>query len=147
MVAAGEVTGLRADIWMGGSQSPVGEPLSAAALKTSWIIDCAGEMPAWYRAQVGRWVPCVFADIDSRPSQLSRIEAVVRDAASVVGSDSAPSDIIIVCQQGMNRSGLLSGMLLRAVGFAGHEAVDRIVERRPGALSNLTFRQIILRGV
>lgn len=147
LVAAGELAGLRANIWMGGSHSHVGELVSAAPLQNSWIIDCAGVMPAWYREQVGRWVACVFEDVESRPSRLWHIEEVANEAAAAVASESGPSDIIIVCQHGMNRSGLMSGMLLKAMGFAGDDAVSRIMERRPGSLSNLTFRQILLRGV
>jgi hypothetical protein len=147
LVAAGEVKGLRANIWMGGSHSHVGELVSDAPLENSWIIDCAGVMPTWYREQVGRWVACVFEDVESRPSRLWHIEEVVKATAEAVSIEAGPSDVIIVCQHGMNRSGLMSGLLLRALGFEGEAAVSRIKERRPGALSNLTFRGILLRGV
>ncbi len=145
LVAAGELAGLRANIWMGGSNSHVGELVSDAPLGNSWIIDCAGVMPDWYREQVGRWVPCVFEDVESRPSRLWHIEEVVRETATAVASESGPSDVIIVCQHGMNRSGLLAGLLLRELGMSGREAVDLIVSKRPGALSNQAFRRLILR--
>jgi hypothetical protein len=46
----------------------------------------------------------------------------------------------------MNRSGLVAGLLLRELGMAGTAAVDRIVLRRPGALSNVAFRTIVAGG-
>jgi protein-tyrosine phosphatase len=44
----------------------------------------------------------------------------------------------------MNRSGLVAGLLLRELGIEGAEAVERIRAARPGALSNLHFREMLL---
>ena len=43
----------------------------------------------------------------------------------------------------MNRSGLVAGMLLRALGFESVAAIELIRRHRPGALSNLTFVRLV----
>lgn len=139
----GEVPGLVADIWMGGAHSHVGSPMEADHLPKSWVIDCAGDMPAGHRAAAGRWVACVFADIDGPPMHYDRIEDSVRAAAAAVREGSAES-VYIVCTHGMNRSGLLTGLLLRALGVQGEAAVAHILAARPGALSNQAFRKLVL---
>lgn len=52
----------------------------------------------------------------------------------------------IHCKFGRNRSALLMGEVLRLSGMSGPEAVRLIRERRPGALSNDTFREYLERG-
>ena len=49
-----------------------------------------------------------------------------------------------MCKQGLNRSALAAGLLLRAFGLDGAEAVRLVRARPPGALSNVTFEQLIL---
>lgn len=145
LVAPGELPGLRTAIWMGGSHTHIGVPLAEAAMETSWVIDCAGGMPPRYRVEASRWVSCVFADIDARPTQAARIEEIVREVAVAVRHpEASAADIFVVCQHGMNRSGLVAGLLLRELGFSPADAVSRITERRPGALSNVVFRQMLL---
>jgi hypothetical protein len=49
----------------------------------------------------------------------------------------------MMCTHGMNRSGLMTGLILRELGMPGPEVVARISAARPGALSNLWFRQLL----
>jgi protein-tyrosine phosphatase len=49
-----------------------------------------------------------------------------------------------MCQHGMNRSGLVTGLLLRALGIGPRETVERIRLARPGALANDAFRLMVL---
>jgi len=88
----------------------------------------------------------VFADIDAVPSGLPSIRDMVREAASAMDARSAdaPTNVYVVCQHGMNRSGLVAGLLLRELGMSGAEAVERICSARPGALSNQAFRRLVL---
>lgn len=135
-------------IWMGGAHTERGNEIRIEALARSWIIDCAGDMPPEYREQAGRWMVRVFADIEERPAALGGIRALVREvAATVDGSpETAPENVYVVCQHGMNRSGLVAGLLLRELGMSGAEAVERICGARPGALSNQAFRRLVLEG-
>jgi protein-tyrosine phosphatase len=48
-----------------------------------------------------------------------------------------------MCQHGMNRSGLVSGLILRGLGMDPRETIERIRLARPGALAN-DFRRILL---
>lgn len=135
-------------IWMGGAHAERGNEIRIEAVARSWVIDCAGDMPPEYRAQAGRWMVRVFADIEELPSALGRIRAMVRDVAVAVDGSlgQAPENVYVVCQHGMNRSGLVAGLLLRELGVSGAEAVERICRARPGALSNQAFRRLVLEG-
>lgn len=53
-----------------------------------------------------------------------------------------PVRVYVMCQQGLNRSGLFMGLLLRALGVSAADAVSAIASR-PGALNNQTFVRLI----
>jgi len=148
VLPAGEALNRTTELWMGGAHSLVGEMLTAATAPGSWIIDCAGDMDPVLRSVASEWLACVFSDHDGPLISPMRIEAVVSQAASVLrdGNGSAPERIYVMCQHGMNRSGLVSGLIMRALGVDGREAVDRIRLARPGALSNQYFRNMLLRS-
>jgi hypothetical protein len=149
LVARGELASVAARIWMGGSHTAIGEPIDAEDLAGAWFIDCAGDMPSHFRPRAGRWFSCVFPDLDASPTRLFRIEQIVGEVAIALQSEHArpsPTELFIVCQHGMNRSGLVAGMLLRALGMNGDDAIDRITASRPGALSNHAFRRLLLDG-
>lgn len=145
LFAPGELAG--AGIWMGGAHTPHGEPIALDAVSAAWVIDCAGDMPSVYRAQAGRWFARVFADLDDVPVGFAAIrEMVVEVAASLAPGAGGPEHLYVVCQHGMNRSGLVAGLVLRELGVAGPEAVERITAARPGALSNQAFRRLLVDG-
>ena len=45
------------------------------------------------------------------------------------------------CGMGFNRSALVAGRILNHLGMSGVDAVDRLRERRPGALFNDVFAE------
>lgn len=142
----GALPGLRSGIWMGGAHSHIGNELTESGVRGGWVLDCAGDMPVHFAGIAGRWSSVVFADIDERPAKFERLVETVR-AWSVelrTGLDSeAPEQVFVMCQYGMNRSGLATGLLLRELGIDGDETVRRIVRARPGALSNDSFRRLL----
>jgi hypothetical protein len=148
VLAAGEAQNERTEIWMGGAHSLVGEAIEGKELGASWLIDCAGDMHVSYREQTARWVACVFPDLDGPLASSSFVERTVREAVEAVleGNGDAPERIYVMCQHGMNRSGLVSGLIMRGLGVEAREAVDRIRAARPGALANEYFRQMVWRG-
>ncbi len=151
LLAANELSGLRANVWMGGAHSHVGDVIGLDEARRGWFVDCAGEMPVSHREAAFRWTLSVFADLDGRPPNLHYLEQNVREMVETIHHATAPGHespehIYVMCHHGMNRSGLVAGMLLRALGMPGDEAVRRITSRRPGALSNLAFRGIVLHG-
>jgi len=48
--------------------------------------------------------------------------------------------LLIHCRMGLNRSPLVAGAVLHQLGWSGREAVNRLQERRPGALYNEIYR-------
>ena len=131
-------------IWMGGAHTPIGLPIEINGVERSWVIDCAGDMPGSYRARAARWFARVFPDLDAIPSDFDGIRALATDvAAAMASSREAPDNLYVVCQHGMNRSGLVAGLVLRQLGVPGPEALARITAARPGALSNQAFRRLV----
>ncbi|HTM57921.1 MAG TPA: dual specificity protein phosphatase family protein [Candidatus Udaeobacter sp.] len=52
--------------------------------------------------------------------------------------------VLIHCGLGLNRSPLLAGMALSRLGWSGPAAVERLRERRPGALFNETYCDFLM---
>jgi hypothetical protein len=136
---------MEVEIWMGGSQSLLGEDVSAASLAGSVVIDCTGDLPEPWRSHAGRYVARAFIDIETIPAAYPRIASLVHEIAEEVraGAPDGPLRIYVLCQQGMNRSGLVTGLLLRALGEPPERALNLIREVRPGALSNHTFAELV----
>lgn len=137
---------LAAALWMGGSSSALGSVIGPEALARAVVVDCAGELSTAFRERAAVYLPCVFSDLEARPLRWEQIAALVSDVAARVRrvEQSAEIDrVIVVCQQGMNRSGLVTGLLLRALGEDAESAIARIRTERPGALSNETFVALI----
>ena len=147
VLTAGEL-GSCSNIWMGGAHSHRGDEILHEALGGAWLIDTAGDMPTEHRAAALKMIACVFVDSEGVPSPFWRIEQTVEDAMNAARGESgpAPTDIYVVCQHGMNRSGLVTGLLLRQLGLEAGEAIDRIRRQRPGALSNHTFERLLRHG-
>lgn len=75
----------------------------------------------------------VYVPMDDNPYQpVSAADAKrVRDIAALLAKDVlAGRRVLITCQMGANRSGLVTGMTLRALGHGGDAAVALIRERR-----------------
>ncbi len=136
-----------AAIWMGGAQTAHGVPIDLHSVTAAWVIDCAGDMPPAFRAGAARWFSRVFPDLDAVPPSLAAIRDLAREVAdALLRNDSVPANLYVVCQHGMNRSGLVAGLVLRELGLQGAETVERIVTARPGSLSNQAFRHIVATG-
>ncbi len=134
-----------AAILMGGAHTLHGNDVRLDGIERAWVVDVAGEMPLAYRAAAGKWFVRVFPDLDGEIPALPRL----RDLAAEVARDLRAADgygpdrLLVMCHHGMNRSGLVTGLVLRELGLSGDEAVSRIVRARPGSLSNHAFRTIV----
>jgi protein-tyrosine phosphatase len=131
---------------MGGAHSHLGHEITQQTVRESWVLDCAGDMPVQLREHSQRWESVVFADIDERPAKFERLVETVREWSielRLTGDSEKPGQVYVMCQYGMNRSGLATGLLLRSLGIDGGETVSRIVRARPGALSNDSFRRLL----
>lgn len=141
------------ELWMGGANTAVGEPITSDLLKDAWVIDCAGDMPDPLRSAAKLWLYRVFSDLEEIPSAWRRIDAL---AASVGGCliqrggpaidhpSDPPARLFVLCTQGLNRSGLVMGRVLRAMGMTGADALATLTAHRPGALNNMTFTRLVL---
>jgi hypothetical protein len=145
---AGELPGVAASVWMGGARSLQGELLGAERLARGMVVDCAGELPATAREAAALWHACVFVDHDGPLAGMHRLEDVAQAVATTMrNAESEEIDAVyVMCTHGMNRSGLLTGLILRELGMSGAEAVARIRQARAGALSNQWFRALLERG-
>lgn len=144
---------LSTELWMGGAHSLHGALVTPEDLYGSWVIDLAGEMPAAHRAACAHWMPRVFADVEAVPHDYRRLAALVESISGCLSGvdrdhswphpSEAPRRLYVMCQQGMNRSGLLTGLILRSLGVAPDLAMAA-VGTRPGALTNQTYVRLIL---
>ncbi len=142
LAAPGELS--PAGIWMGGAHTFVGTALEIEAVRRSWVVDLAGDMPHTYREAASRFVVRVFPDLDAPPQNWPAIEEMIASVTDGLRDGSPPEQLFVMCQHGMNRSGLVAALVLRSLGLSGAEAVARIVTARPGALSNEAFRELVL---
>ncbi len=132
---------------MGGAHSLAGEPLQVATLGDAWLVDCAGDLPRPYRLAAAEHIACVFSDLEVLTLPSRHILPVVdRLAETLADPASAPRALYVMCTHGMNRSGLITGLLLRRLGLPPAETVELIRRARPGALSNGSFLRFILQG-
>ena len=67
-----------------------------------------------------------------------RLDAVALMGAHLVRSGHR---VLSHCGMGFNRSALVAGRILHCLGMAGPDVVDRLRERRPGALFNEIFAE------
>lgn len=144
---------LAAELWMGGAHSASGEPLLPRDLAEAWVVDCAGDMPAHYRAAAAWWAVRVFQDYEELPASWPALAGLARSIGRCLAGEqdghaaehpaAPPVRLYVVCNQGMNRSGLVMGRILRALGLTGDEALDVLRRHRPGAVNNLTFARLI----
>ncbi len=148
------------ELWMGGADTIVGEPLHPHHLRGAWVIDCAGDMPEAHRQSAARWLYRVFPDTEEIPAMYPRIVALARSLAHCLRRPAAvgatigprldwehpatpPARIYVLCKQGLNRSGLVMGCLLRELGVPGDAAHHLIRRHRAGSLNNVTFAELV----
>lgn len=132
-------------LWMGGVRGEVGDQLPGEWWAASWVLDCCGELPEPYRKLARRYVPWVFADLDQVPDRFDELRELCAAWARELALGTVRG-IVILCQYGMNRSGLATGLVMRALGWPPEEAIAQIRRVRPGALNNRTFESLLLRS-
>jgi protein-tyrosine phosphatase len=87
-------------------------------------------------------VRVIGVPLDDRAAPLTYAEAkAARDAAGMAASLwRRGARVLVCCHMGINRSGLISALIIRQVtGCSGKRAVEIVQEGRLSALSNVTF--------
>jgi hypothetical protein len=80
-------------------------------------------------------------DDDRQMPPMTKLRAIARLGASLVADGHR---VLSHCGMGYNRSALVAGMILVELGMPGAAAVQRLRERRPGALFNDRFADFLV---
>jgi protein-tyrosine phosphatase len=97
---------------------------------------------------VDRGVPCApneiiyiyFPIFDEDLPDLDRLHAVAQLAATLARRQQS---VLTHCRMGLNRSGLMVGVILTYLGMSGAAAIELLRARRPGALFNNVFAEYL----
>jgi protein-tyrosine phosphatase len=120
-------------LWQG-ANPPQGAALHAAGVNV--LVLCAMEHQAPAHAYPG--VDVIRAPMDDSsvvPQQIAMSAARLATTRCCRGQR-----VLIACNQGRNRSGLVSALVLWNLGYGtGKRCADRVRGRRPGALTNSAF--------
>jgi protein-tyrosine phosphatase len=100
------------------------------------IIDLEGTLDAGVSTRPGHILYIYHHIYDEDLPDLVRLHAVAELGARLVRSG---QKVLAHCSMGFNRSALVAGLILTELGFEGAAAVERLRERRPGALYNERF--------
>jgi protein-tyrosine phosphatase len=79
-----------------------------------------------------------FPIYDEELPDAARLDAVAMMGAHLVR---AGHRVLAHCGMGFNRSALVAGRILHDLGMPGSQVVERLRERRPGALFNELFAE------
>ena len=76
----------------------------------------------------------------SHPEELIELVAIARDLAMLVKSG---HNVLVFCQMGMNRSGLMAALILMNLGYSWKKALKTIRRRHGCTMSNESFVQAL----
>ena len=104
------------------------------------VIDLEGGLDECIPTAPGGCLYVYFPIYDEDLPDLQKLEAVVRLGAHLVENGHR---LLSHCGMGFNRSALVAGRILHRLGMPGSEVVERLRQRRPGALFNEVFAEHI----
>ncbi|HSP14923.1 MAG TPA: hypothetical protein VLV78_09240 [Thermoanaerobaculia bacterium] len=105
------------------------------------VIDLEGGLDECIPTVPGRCLYVYFPIYDEDLPDLGKLEAVAALGAHLVGSGHR---VLSHCGMGFNRSALVAGRILNRLGMPGRQVVERLRERRAGALFNEVFATHLL---
>src|SRR5262245_51814654 len=100
------------------------------------IIDLDGDIDAGVPTVPNQCLYVYFPIFDDNLPDLEKLNAIAGLGASIVSSGRR---VLSHCGMGFNRSALVAGLILHKLGMPGPAVVQRLRERRPGALFNDRF--------
>jgi len=100
------------------------------------IIDLDGTLDDGVPTAPNQCLYIYFPIFDENLPNLQKLHAVGNLGANLVG---AGHRVLSHCGMGFNRSALVAGLILNNLGMPGPAIVQRLRERRPGALFNDNF--------
>ena len=105
------------------------------------VIDMEGGFDECIPTVPGRCLYVYFPIYDEELPDLRKLEAVAALGAHLVGGGHR---VLSHCGMGFNRSALVAGRILHRLGMPGKQVVERLRERRAGALFNEVFAAHLL---
>jgi hypothetical protein len=102
------------------------------------VIDLEGGLDQCIPTVPGECLYVYFPIEDEELPDLVKLEAVSRLGADLVTNGHR---VLSHCGMGFNRSALVAGRILHRLGMPGPAVVERLRERRPGALFNDVFAE------
>lgn len=105
------------------------------------VIDMEGGLDECIPTVPGRCLYVYFPIEDEELPDLRKLEAVAGLGAHLV---STGHRVLSHCGMGFNRSALVAGRILHRLGMPGTQVVERLRERRAGALFNEVFAAHLL---
>jgi hypothetical protein len=105
------------------------------------VIDMEGGLDECIPTVPGRCLYVYFPIFDEELPDLPKLEAVAALGAHLVSSGHR---VLSHCGMGFNRSALIAGRILHRLGMPGTQVVERLRERRAGALFNEVFASHLL---
>lgn len=100
------------------------------------VIDLEGGLDECIPSVPNGCLYVYFPIYDEELPNLEKLEAVVNLGAHLVATGHS---VLSHCGMGFNRSALVAGRILHRLGMPGPDVVQRLRERRPGALFNEIF--------
>lgn len=100
------------------------------------VIDLEGGLDQCVPTLPGACLYVYFPIYDEELPDSARLDAVALMGAQLVRSGHR---VLAHCGMGFNRSALVAGRILHHLGMNGPDIVERLRERRPGALFNEIF--------
>ena len=100
------------------------------------VIDMEGGLDECIPSAPNGCLYVYFPIFDEQLPDLHKLEAVVSLGAYLVANGHR---VLSHCGMGFNRSALVAGRILHRLGMPGQAAVERLRQRRPGALFNEVF--------
>jgi hypothetical protein len=155
-LAIDELAALRTEVWFGGAESAAGEPVRTEHVRGAWLVDLAGDLPASLRESAAASFSRVFTDVEAVPSSFDRILGLARAIGLSLAGEAPPlgkysevppeppGRLYVLCSQGLNRSALFAGLVLREAGADPRSVLAAIRRSRAGALTNETFLRLLL---
>jgi hypothetical protein len=114
------------------------EPINIAGIRV--IIDLEGGLDKGVSTRPGQMIYLYHPIYDEALPELSTLHAVAKFGAELIRHG---NKVLAHCGMGYNRSALIAGVILNELGMSGAHAVERLRERRPGALFNDEFARYL----
>ena len=108
--------------------------------KVDTIIDLDGDIDPGVPTLPDHCLYIYFPIWDEDLPNLNKLHAIGDLGASIVRSG---HHVLSHCGMGFNRSALVAGVILNKLGMPGPDVVQRLRDRRPGALFNDCFAQYL----